>query len=191
MFRDDQLEVRPNASDKRGRSVHEQMVHQCVSEDFWFRTILGIDVKAPPLPARETRWEFMVQYAEDSARRLSCVEDDGRALVGRSGYVLQCSSHSRLGDDAPHDSHCATSRAIVGHAPHARPRSAQHLWANRRHWRINAKSCAHDLRLCDVGCHVGGGGKGRQEIGFAALVRISRLPSGRDAACSVDQRSSQ
>jgi uncharacterized damage-inducible protein DinB len=73
MFRDDQLEVRPNASDKRGRSVHEQMVHQCVSEDFWFRTILGIDVKAPPLPSRETRWEFMARYAEDSARRLDAL----------------------------------------------------------------------------------------------------------------------
>ncbi len=74
MFRDGQLEIRPNESDKRGRSVHEQMVHQCVSEDFWFRTILGIDVKAPPLPARETRWEFMARYAEDSAKRLSSLQ---------------------------------------------------------------------------------------------------------------------
>ena len=71
MFRDEDLRVRPNASDARGRSVHEQMVHQCVSEDFWFRTILGIDVSAPPLPAQETRWEFMARYAEDSARRLA------------------------------------------------------------------------------------------------------------------------
>ncbi|HTC33251.1 MAG TPA: DinB family protein [Bryobacteraceae bacterium] len=74
MFRDDQLEVRPNASDNRGRSVHEHMVHQCVSEDFWFRTILGIDVQAPPLPAREARWEFMERYAEDSAKRLSSLQ---------------------------------------------------------------------------------------------------------------------
>jgi uncharacterized damage-inducible protein DinB len=71
MFRDEDLPVRPNESDPRGRSVHEQMVHQCVSEDFWFRTILGIDVNAPPLPARETRWEFMARYAEDSAKRLA------------------------------------------------------------------------------------------------------------------------
>ena len=54
----------------RGRSVHEQMVHQCVSEDLWFRNILDIDVQAPPLPARESRWEFMARYAEDSGRRL-------------------------------------------------------------------------------------------------------------------------
>jgi hypothetical protein len=46
------------------------MVHQCVSEDAWFRTMLGIDVGAPPLPAVETRLEFMQRYAEDSGRRL-------------------------------------------------------------------------------------------------------------------------
>lgn len=74
MFRDNELPSRPNPSDTRGRSVHEQMVHQCVSEDFWFRTILGIDVKAPPLPARETRLEFMARYAEDSAKRLTALE---------------------------------------------------------------------------------------------------------------------
>jgi uncharacterized damage-inducible protein DinB len=74
MFRDDELAVRPNASDPRGRSVHEHMVHQCISEDLWFRTILGIDVNAPPLPARETRWEFMARYAEDSAKRLAVLQ---------------------------------------------------------------------------------------------------------------------
>lgn len=70
MFRDDELPVRPHPSDPRGRSVHEQMVHQCVSENLWFRDILGIDVDAPPLPERETRWEFMARYAEDSGKRL-------------------------------------------------------------------------------------------------------------------------
>lgn len=70
LFRDDDLPVRPNAHDGRGRSFLEHMVHQCVSEDLWFRTILGIDVGAPPLPADEVRLEFMKRYAEDSARRL-------------------------------------------------------------------------------------------------------------------------
>jgi uncharacterized damage-inducible protein DinB len=69
-FRDADLHVRPNQDDPRGRSVLEQMVHQCVSEDAWFRTMLGIDVGAPPLPSRETRVEFMRQYAEDSGKRL-------------------------------------------------------------------------------------------------------------------------
>ena len=70
-FRDEDLKVRPNARDRRGRSVHEQMVHQCVSEDLWFRTMLGVDVGAPPLPKPETRMEFMKQYVEDSGKRLA------------------------------------------------------------------------------------------------------------------------
>jgi uncharacterized damage-inducible protein DinB len=69
-FRDDDLSVRPRHDDSRGRSVHEHMVHQCVSEDAWFRNMLGIDVGAPPLPERETRLEFITRYAEDSGRRL-------------------------------------------------------------------------------------------------------------------------
>jgi uncharacterized damage-inducible protein DinB len=69
-FRDEDLLVRPRHGDPRGRSVHEQMVHQCVSEDLWFRTMLGIDVSAPPLPSQETRLEFIQRYAEDSGRRL-------------------------------------------------------------------------------------------------------------------------
>jgi uncharacterized damage-inducible protein DinB len=68
-FRDEDLTVRPRAHDRRGRSVREQMVHQCVSEDLWFRTMLGIDVGAPPLPGRETRLEFIKRYAEDSGKR--------------------------------------------------------------------------------------------------------------------------
>ena len=69
-FRDEDLEVRPRDGDPRGRSVHEQMVHQCVSEDAWFRGMLGIDVAAPPLPGEEARLAFMKRYAEDSALRL-------------------------------------------------------------------------------------------------------------------------
>jgi uncharacterized damage-inducible protein DinB len=69
-FRDQDLSVRPSGSDVRGRSVLEQMVHQCVSEDLWFRTMLSIDVLAPPLPTSETRLEFIKRYLEDSAKRL-------------------------------------------------------------------------------------------------------------------------
>ena len=70
-FRDEDLPVRPRPDDPRGRSVREQMVHQCVSENLWFMSMLGIDVKAPPLPATETRLEFMRRYAEDSGKRLT------------------------------------------------------------------------------------------------------------------------
>jgi uncharacterized damage-inducible protein DinB len=70
-FKDADLPVRPRSGDPRGRSVHEQMVHQCVSEDLWFRNMLGVDVGAPPLPQSETRLEFMKRYAEDSGKRLA------------------------------------------------------------------------------------------------------------------------
>jgi uncharacterized damage-inducible protein DinB len=72
-FEDDDLDVRPRRGDVRGRSVREQMVHQCVSEDAWFRNMLGIDVAAPPLPREEIRLAFINRYAEDAARRLEAL----------------------------------------------------------------------------------------------------------------------
>lgn len=74
-FYDEDLPFRPHPTDLRGRSVHEHMVHQCVSEDAWFRNMLGIDVGAPPLPKPETRLEFMKRYAEDSGKRLATLRE--------------------------------------------------------------------------------------------------------------------
>ena len=74
-FTDRDLPVRPREGDRRGRSVHEQMVHQCVSEDRWFRDMLGIDVEAPPLPAEETRLEFITRYVVDSRRRVAALRE--------------------------------------------------------------------------------------------------------------------
>ncbi|HZP17057.1 MAG TPA: DinB family protein [Terriglobales bacterium] len=73
-FRDDDLPVRPSRNDSRGRSVHEHMVHQCVSENLWFLNMLGIDVGAPPLPSPETRLGFIRRYAEDSSKRLAALQ---------------------------------------------------------------------------------------------------------------------
>lgn len=73
MFRDADLAFRPHPSDKRGRSVLEQMIHQCVSENNWFRGMLGIDVNAPPLPQTENRLAFIERYAEDSRLRLEAL----------------------------------------------------------------------------------------------------------------------
>src|SRR5215467_13237921 len=73
-FRDDDMKFRPKLNDPRGRSLHEQMVHQCVSEDLWFRTMLGIDVAAPPLPSLETRKEFIQRYVQDSGKRLDALD---------------------------------------------------------------------------------------------------------------------
>ena len=74
-FRDQDLAVRPRSGDPRGRSVLEQMVHQCVSEDLWFRNMLGIDVGAPPLPKEETQTDFIQRYVEDSEKRLAALQD--------------------------------------------------------------------------------------------------------------------
>lgn len=73
-FHDSDMEFRPHPNDPRGRSVHEQMVHQCVSEDFWLGSMLAVDVGAPPLPSPETRVEFIRRYAEDSAKLLSVMQ---------------------------------------------------------------------------------------------------------------------
>jgi uncharacterized damage-inducible protein DinB len=73
LFRDEDLAIRPHPIDSRGRSVLEHMVHQCVSEDIWFRTMLGIEAGAPPLPESEVRLEFLRRYAADSGARLAAL----------------------------------------------------------------------------------------------------------------------
>jgi uncharacterized damage-inducible protein DinB len=74
-FTDEDLPVRPRKGDPRGRSVHEQVVHQCVSEDLWFRNMLGVNVGAPPLPQQETCLAFINRYAEDSGKRLAALRE--------------------------------------------------------------------------------------------------------------------
>ena len=71
MFSDEEMKWRP---EPRARSVHEQMVHQCVSEDYWMKSFLGIDLSEAPLPQNETRFEFIKNYAAASAKRLSILE---------------------------------------------------------------------------------------------------------------------
>ena len=75
MFNDDELDIRPHGTDVRGRSFHEQMVHQCVSEDHWFANILGIDVVDNPLPSKESRIDFMHIYAQSALRRLEALHE--------------------------------------------------------------------------------------------------------------------
>jgi uncharacterized damage-inducible protein DinB len=66
-FGDADLRFRP---EPRARTPHEQMVHQCVSEDVWMKNMLGIDLGEPPLPPEETRLAFLHKYAGASGRRL-------------------------------------------------------------------------------------------------------------------------
>jgi uncharacterized damage-inducible protein DinB len=67
MFLDGEMAWKPES---HARSVHEQMVHQCVSEDYWFRYFLGIDMSEQPLPGAETRLEFIRKYAAASSLRI-------------------------------------------------------------------------------------------------------------------------
>jgi len=47
MFRDGAMDIRPHFLLERDRTAHAHMVHQCLSEDKWFRTMFGIEVGSP------------------------------------------------------------------------------------------------------------------------------------------------
>jgi uncharacterized damage-inducible protein DinB len=68
---DTRMTFRPET---RARTPHEHMVHQCVSEDTWMRTMLGITVSRPALSSQETRTSFLEHYAAVSAERLAQLE---------------------------------------------------------------------------------------------------------------------
>lgn len=74
MFDDVDLTRRPHAEDSRGRNLLEHMVHQNVSEDLWFRTMLGIEVTSQPLPSLESRIEFIRTYAANARKRQRILE---------------------------------------------------------------------------------------------------------------------
>jgi uncharacterized damage-inducible protein DinB len=73
MFEDADLPVRPHPSDRRGRSVLEQMIHQSVSENVWFEKMLGIAVTVQPLPEHENRLAFIEAYARNARARLEAL----------------------------------------------------------------------------------------------------------------------
>ncbi|HXA64691.1 MAG TPA: DinB family protein [Bryobacteraceae bacterium] len=79
MFDDADLRQRPRSDDNRGRNLLEHMVHQSVSEDIWFKTMLGIAVTENPLPAQETRLGFMQAYARNSRLRLAAISANSEA----------------------------------------------------------------------------------------------------------------
>lgn len=70
-FADGDLGFRP---EPRARTPREHMVHQCVSEDAWMRTMLQIDAGLPPLPPEESRLGFIGHYAATSGQRLALLE---------------------------------------------------------------------------------------------------------------------
>jgi len=64
---DSRMRFRP---EPRARTPHEHMVHQCMSEDAWMKSMLGITVGRAVLPAQETRLAFLEHYAVVSGERL-------------------------------------------------------------------------------------------------------------------------
>jgi uncharacterized damage-inducible protein DinB len=58
----------PNA-----RTPREHMVHQCVSEDAWMRSMLGIPTVKAALPAAEDRISFIRHYADVTAERIDAI----------------------------------------------------------------------------------------------------------------------
>ncbi len=125
MFQDADLPRRPHPSDPRGRSVHEQMVHQCVSEDLWFRTMLGIDVGATPLPPQETRLGFMERYAEYSGKRLAALrEKDDSWWEGNARFFDVDRSRAwimtrRIAHSAQHRGQLLAMLRMFGHDLHS------------------------------------------------------------------------
>lgn len=71
-FQEADLSMRP---EPRARTPLEHMVHQCVSEDVWMKTMLQLDAGMPALPPEETRLAFFRHYADASGRRLAQLRD--------------------------------------------------------------------------------------------------------------------
>ena len=95
-FTDDDLPVRPRPGDPRGRSVHEQMVHQCVSEDLWFRGMLGIDVDAPPLAGTGNSFGIHEALCRRQRKAPRGLAREARSLVGgRHDSSSMCAGHER------------------------------------------------------------------------------------------------
>ena len=68
------MQFRP---EPRARTPLEHMVHQCMSEDAWMKSMVGITVSRAVLPAQETRLAFLEHYAAVSEERLA-------SLAGKS-----------------------------------------------------------------------------------------------------------
>lgn len=117
-FADTDLAFRPVP---RARSVREQMVHQCLSEDAWFAGMLGLGVSGPALPHEETRLALIERYADASGQRLELLR--GRAAPwfegatrfftverSRAWVLLRRISHS-----AHHRGQLTTYHRLLGH----------------------------------------------------------------------------
>src|SRR6266571_968432 len=118
MFKDTEMSWRPEA---RGRSLLEQMVHQCVSEDYWMKTFLGIEVAAARLPAAETRLEFIRTYAAASGLRLEKLQSMPESWFEENGTFFDVMRSRawilvrRIAHSAHHRGQLTTYLRALGH----------------------------------------------------------------------------
>lgn len=117
-FRDTDLEFRPDA---RARSVREQMVHQCASEDAWFSKMLEMPVTTPVLPAEESRLAFLECYAEASAQRLARLAEQPDSWFNDVGRFFDDDRSRawilvrRIAHSAHHRGQLTTYHRLLGH----------------------------------------------------------------------------
>jgi uncharacterized damage-inducible protein DinB len=75
MASDAELDQRPRAGDRRGRTLREHMIHQCQSEHGWFAAMFGIQAPWDVLPAEPTRQAFLRHYAAAAEFRRATLAD--------------------------------------------------------------------------------------------------------------------
>jgi GNAT superfamily N-acetyltransferase/uncharacterized damage-inducible protein DinB len=104
------------------RTPHEHMGHQCVSEDTWCRTMLGLDTGLPALPPDESRYEFMLHYARTSALRLALLrEQEDRWFQGDATFFDVTRSRAwilvrRIAHTAHHRGQLTLCHRLLRHA---------------------------------------------------------------------------
>ena len=190
MFRDEDLPVRPHATDRRGRSVREQMVHQCVSEDLWFRTMLGIEASVAALPEVERRLDFIERYAASSAERLDALRSRPESWWEGETRFFD-TTRSRAWVVVRRIAHTSHHRGQqMANASDAQPRPAQQLRADLRYGWIAAEPRTGGLRLPGSRGTAGGRARGRTQgdapwPGRTAAYRAARELRRRSGATSA------
>jgi uncharacterized damage-inducible protein DinB len=117
-FTDQELAFRP---DPRARSVHEQFVHQCLSEDAWFSKMLDIGVSVPPLPGQETRLALLERYAHTSEERLATLSrKSAEWYEGFTQFFSEPRSRAwvlvrRIAHSSHHRGQLTTYHRLLGH----------------------------------------------------------------------------
>jgi len=117
-FTDDDLEFRPA---KMARSVREQMVHQCLSEDGFFTKMLGLAVTTPVLPEQEVCRQFIERYLAASGERLAALRaQSAEWFEGTTRFFNVDRSRAwvlvrRISHTAHHRGQLSTYHRLLGH----------------------------------------------------------------------------